>query len=1020
MATSVFINEFHYDNTGTDANEGIEIAGLAGTDLSGWSLVLYNGNGGAVYDTRALSGVIPDQQNGFGTLFFAYPSNGIQNGSPDGIALVNSSNTVVQFLSYEGTFTAVGGPANGLTSTDIGRTEVGSEPLGQSLQLGGTGTTYEDFTWSAPAPGTYSAVNTGQNFSGGTTARVTIAESGGSTTVNEAGETTDTYTIALNSAPTGPVEITIAADGQMQLSSNGLGFSNSVTLTLDSTNPQTITVKAVNDTSPEGSPHTGIISHTITSSVDPAYSNTLTPIPNLSVSITDNDVALTPIYNIQGSGAASSVVGQTVTFQGVVTGDFQASNQLGGFFVQDATGDGNSSTSDGIFVTFTGSDVTVGQLVQVTGTVAESFGQTQITGSNANVLGTGAIAPITLDLPVATTSDLESYEGMLVTFPETLTVTENFNLARFGELLLSSEGRLFNPTNSIDPTDIPTAETENNENNVAAVTDQQSLNDRRSILLDDGSSVQNPTTIPFLNANNTLRVGDTTTNLTGVLGYGFNNYRLQPTVDPDFAQTNPRTAAPDPVGGNVKVASFNVLNYFNGDGLGGGFPTARGANTPQEFERQSAKIVSAITAIDADVLGLIEVENDGDGPNSAIADLVSRLNAAAGAGSYDYIRDPATGTGTDAIKVALIYKPGEVTPVGPSLSDTDAIYNRLPVAQTFVSNDTGETFTAVVNHFKSKSGEGTGPDADQGDGQGAFNAQRVQQAQALLGFINEVKAASTDNDVLVIGDLNAYGEEDPIDVLRSGGLVDELGRFIPNPYSFVFDGQSGRLDHAFTTSELSAQVTGATEWHINADEPRILDYNLEFKGANQSPDLYTPTPYRSSDHDPVVVGLGLSSTLTVLNGGNGSDSLNGTSGRDAISGGNGSDTLRGGNGSDSLDGGNGNDVLLGEVGNDQLLGGNGDDLLEGGLGTDALTGGRGSDQFVLAPNSGTDTILDFADGQDRLILSGGLAFAQLAIVQGSGSNQQDTLLVLQGTSEVLAILKTTQASIITSADFSLS
>ncbi|MBD2105130.1 hypothetical protein H6F94_30180 [Leptolyngbya sp. FACHB-261] len=200
----------------------------------------------------------------------------------------------------------------------------------------------------------------------------------------------------------------------------------------------------------------------------------------------------------------------------------------------------------------------------------------------------------------------------------------------------------------------------------------------------------------------------------------------------------------------------------------------------------------------------------------------------------------------------------------------------------------------------------------------------------------------------------------------------------------------------------------------------MLDYNLEFKGANQSPDLYTPTPYRSSDHDPVVVGLGLSSTLTVLNGGNGSDSLNGTSGRDAISGGNGSDTLRGGNGSDSLDGGNGNDVLLGEVGNDQLLGGNGDDLLEGGLGTDALTGGRGSDQFVLAPNSGTDTILDFADGQDRLILSGGLAFAQLAIVQGSGSNQQDTLLVLQGTSEVLAILKTTQASIITSADFSLS
>ncbi|HZI61163.1 MAG TPA: hypothetical protein VFD62_10640, partial [Pyrinomonadaceae bacterium] len=162
-AISVFINEIHYDNTGTDAGEAIEVAGPAGTNLSGWSIVLYNGAGGAPYDTRLLSGTIPDQAGGFGTLHFTYPVNGIQNGSPDGIALVNGT-TVIQFLSYEGTFTAVGGPANGMLSVDIGVSENGSEPLGQSLRLTGTGQVYEDFTWNAPAAATFGAINTGQNF----------------------------------------------------------------------------------------------------------------------------------------------------------------------------------------------------------------------------------------------------------------------------------------------------------------------------------------------------------------------------------------------------------------------------------------------------------------------------------------------------------------------------------------------------------------------------------------------------------------------------------------------------------------------------------------------------------------------------------------------------------------------------------------------------------------------------------------------------------------------------------------
>lgn len=868
--------------------------------------------------------------------------------------------------------------------------------------------------WDGFATDTFNGLGS-HTTDGGTTAGVTITQSGGSTNVNEAGETTDTYTVALNTIPTATVNVAIAADGETQISTDGVNFFNSVTVNLNNTNPQTITVRAVNDLEAEGSPHPGVISHTV-SSTDPAYSNA--SIPNVSVNITDNDIILTPIYNIQGSDAASPFVGNTVATKGVVVGDFQGSTGLNGFYIQDDIGDGNLSTSDGIFVFAPNSvNVNVGDAVQLTGTVSEFGNQTQIGNlSDLSVVGSGVVTPTAINLPVTAVNNLESFEGMLVNFPETLTVTENFNLARFGEVLLSADGRLFNPTNFIDPTDIPTSGTENDQNNVGAVTDQQNFNDRNQILLDDGRNTQNPTTIPFLREGDTLRVGDTTTDLSGVLGFGFGSYRVQPTVDPNFAATNPRTAAPEAVGGNVKVASFNVLNYFNGDGMGGGFPTSRGASSPAEFERQSDKIVSAIAAIDADVVGLIEIENDGDGANSAIAELVDRLNTSVGAGTYDYIRDPASGVGTDEIKVAFIYKPDNVTPVGQAVSDTDAIYNRLPVAQTFVLSSNGETFTPVVNHFKSKGGTGAGLDADQGDGQGNFNAQRTQQAEALLGFVNGLKTSSGDSDVLVMGDLNAYGQEDPIDVLRAGGLVDELDRFVPDPYSFVFDGQSGRLDHALATSTLNSQITDVTEWHINADEPRILDYNLEFKGAGQSPDLYTPTPYRSSDHDPVIVGANLFSPLTTTNGGNGNDTLNGASGRDQINGGNGDDSLSGGNGSDTLNGGNGNDILLGQVSNDRLIGGNGDDVLYAGFSNDTLLGGSGSDRFMLIAGDGTDTISDFTNDQDLIQLFPGLTFGDLSITQGNGINAANTLLGV-GSGEIIAILTGVQSSTITSADF---
>ncbi|HET6893046.1 MAG TPA: Ig-like domain-containing protein, partial [Pyrinomonadaceae bacterium] len=220
-AISVFINEIHYDNTGTDAGEAIEIAGPAGTNLAGWSIVLYNGAGGAPYDTDALSGIIPNQQNGFGTVSLSYPSNGIQNGSPDGIALVNGT-TVVQFLSYEGTFSAVGGPANGMVSTDIGVSENGTEPLGQSLRLTGSGQFYEDFTWNSPATATFGAVNTGQTFG-----------------------TADAAPSVTNTSPTnGATGIAIGSNISVTFSESVNATTNSFTIECPTFSPQTFTLSS--------------------------------------------------------------------------------------------------------------------------------------------------------------------------------------------------------------------------------------------------------------------------------------------------------------------------------------------------------------------------------------------------------------------------------------------------------------------------------------------------------------------------------------------------------------------------------------------------------------------------------------------------------------------------------------------------------------------------------------------------------------------------------------------------------
>jgi len=576
----------------------------------------------------------------------------------------------------------------------------------------------------------------------------------------------------------------------------------------------------------------------------------------------------TRIHTIQGAEPATQMAGQPVTIEGVVVGDYQLQpSEFGGFYVQEEDGhvDGNPNTSEGIFVFDSGFgvDVEPGDLVRVRGTAGEAFGLTQVANVNGVLVCDEdlTVTPATVSLPVASIPDHERTEGMLVRFSQLLTATEVFNLGRFGEVSLSGVGRLWNPTGVALPGAPALA--------VAAE------NNRSRIILDDGNNQQNidPTRYPQggLTASNTLRVGDTLNGLTGVMDFRFSNYRIQPVGPLSFDVGNPRTAAPAPVSGNLKVASFNVLNYFNGDGMGGGFPTSRGAINQFELERQSAKIVSALAAIDGDVVGLMEIENDG-GPTSALHELVRRLNDAVGAGTYAAVD---TGViGTDEIKVAVIYKPAAVSPVGDWKILTSAIdprfdtsLNRPALAQTFEHTASSERLTVVVNHLKSK-GTPCATDPDMGDGQGNCSNVRNRAAAALADWLATDPTGSGDPDRLIIGDLNAYTFEDPIRTLEAAGFVNLVRRYNGlTAYSYVFNGESGYLDHGLASPSLADQATGATEWHINPDEPNVLDYTTTFKTVNQWTTFYAPGPYRASDHDPVIIGFSLNLAPEVDAGG---------------------------------------------------------------------------------------------------------------------------------------------------------
>ncbi|WP_217358699.1 ExeM/NucH family extracellular endonuclease [Thalassococcus sp. S3] len=650
-----------------------------------------------------------------------------------------------------------------------------------------------------------------------------------------------------------------------------------------------------------------------------------------------NDDDITLISEVQGDGASSDLVGAEVTVEAIVTYVTE-----GGYYIQeeDSDADGNANTSEGIFVKAPASETPqVGDKVTLRGTVGEDFGETAIEQQNVRVLSSGNVLPsAALVLLGPDAQDFEAIEGMRFTLEsgvegEEITIIENFNFDRFGEISVSA-GIQTQPTQLFDAQD--------EADEVAALAEANANN---RLIIDDGRSEENPDEFAYIanttegdNGNGILDKDDTFTAegptlrlgaeidgpTTGVMTFGFGEYRMlvEGTLDIDEStNSEARPDTPDPVGGDIQIASINVLNYFttlrgDPDGSGPNGLDPRGAGTQADLDRQTDKLVDAILGTEAEVFALQEIENGGFADGAAIDALVDALNAEAQARGdsavYAFV-DPTNGDpdgfiGTDAITTGIIYDTTQVNLVTsdylvfdePSAETTfqladvmnpfvdsdfqvgDFQRNRPAVAATFEDAQTGETFTVVSNHFKSKGDSdledlveaaqdyldegGTGftqadidaliadPNYDQGDGQAFWNQVRMDASEELKAWLETGYAGTGADDYLILGDLNAYAKEDPVQTLADDpGLVDLIDSFVgqDNAYSFVFDGQRGALDHALASDDLAGRVTGLTEWHINADEPDLLGYNSRFTDAG----FYEPSRFASSDHDPLILGL---------------------------------------------------------------------------------------------------------------------------------------------------------------------
>ncbi|WP_418063267.1 ExeM/NucH family extracellular endonuclease [Pimelobacter simplex] len=699
----------------------------------------------------------------------------------------------------------------------------------------------------------------------------------------------------------------------------------------------------------EGTPTAlGTTSVTVTAT-DAATPTAATAETTFSITV-EAALELKTIADIQGTGARSPYApatgndsGQKVRTQGVVTAMYRTGGLNGMFIQTGGTGTTPRPTpdaSDAIFV-YGGSTmanipagIDVGDSVDVTGWVSEFYNATQISPGATGVAKLQTALPPVTPLAVAfpkTDAEREPLEGMLLQPAGALTVSNVYATNQYGEVgLATGDLPLKQPSEYADATD-PAA--------LQAIKDE---NAERAVVLDDGATtnfLQNQTTkglpVPYLTGANGQssavppRVGaGVTFNSAVVLDWRNDAWKLQPrgpvTLNGadvvSFEDTRAQNLAPQDVlgaDGDIKIATFNVLNYFNttgeayvaagplqkppvdtvctwytdrqsnkignnscgvrlidepskNDGRG-----PRGAATAESLARQEAKLAKTIVDMDADVIGLEEIENSIKLPgetnrDDAVGRLVQLLNNIEGAGTWKYVRSPGSATTAqaiaeqDTIRPAFIYKPAAVTPVGQSeiLFGTDEFANaREPLAQAFKRTGAADddAFGVIVNHFKSKGDNPAGVPPATGDNAnnddtGAFNGDRKRQATRLVQFANDFSAERGIDAIFLAGDFNSYSGEEPIKILKNGGYA-PIESDTEGEMSYSHSGLSGSLDHVLGNPAAKALVTGADIWEINANE--AISYQYSRYNYNVT-DFWQPTlPFATSDHNPEIVGLDL-------------------------------------------------------------------------------------------------------------------------------------------------------------------
>ena len=610
---------------------------------------------------------------------------------------------------------------------------------------------------------------------------------------------------------------------------------------------------------------------------------------------TSDPAALVTIAQIQGSGQASPLAGQEVTTRGVVTAAYPEGG-LNGAYIQ-TPGVEHADASHGIFVYgAAAAQLEAGAYVEVRGTVTEFYGLTEINAAAITALEEkpAAIEPVEIACN-ATAAQREAVEGMLVRVTGPLTVTNNYATNQYGEVGLACGTQpLWQPSERFNPSENP-----------EQIQALDAYNAANVLVVDDGRSrayfgrnAQTNVPVPYLFADNAagdaaqaapVRVGAAATLQGGlIMDFRNNSWKLQPrfpvTLEDGTDRStevvtfeNTRAAAPGNLGGDISLASFNVLNYFTslGENEKGcraytdreGNPIAanrckvRGAYTPESFARQQSKIVRAINELDATVLGLQEIENtarvSGGDRDTAVRALVAALNADAQAERWAYVPSPAkVGENEDYIRLAFIYQKDKVRAVGPSQILNSEWYTgpaRQPLAQSFQAIVDGEgvgpEFVVITNHFKSKGSLSKKIANDEDVYQGNNNLLRTKQAETLRDWI---AAEFADKPVFVVGDLNSYSKEDPIRVFEKAGYTNLHGHFQPDSYTYQFSGLVGSLDHVLANPAAAKLATGGQVWNINSPESVALEYsryNYNIKN------LWDESAFRSSDHDPFKVGL---------------------------------------------------------------------------------------------------------------------------------------------------------------------